>query len=94
MVEEWAEEEGGIRSEIRNHEFPPPPGTKSGTAYDQRIAPPGNLMYIILIHHTSSYNYQTQACGDGEGYIIQVARYLVWLDSQSVIVSVRLDIYE
>jgi hypothetical protein len=45
------------------------------------------LMYIILVHHTSSHNYQMHACGNWEGYIIQVARNLVWLDTQSVIVT-------
>jgi hypothetical protein len=45
-------------------------------------------MYIILVHHTSSHNYQMHACGNWEGYIIQVARNLVWLDTQSVIVFV------
>jgi hypothetical protein len=66
-----------------------PPEQNRAQLYDQRITPAGNLMYIILVHHTSSHNYQMHACGNWEGYIIQVARNLVWLDTQSVIVEKR-----
>jgi hypothetical protein len=43
MVEEWAEVEGGIRSEIRNQEFPPNPRNKIGHSFMINASPPREI---------------------------------------------------